>query len=312
MLRVGTDLYATGSFESAGGVPAAGIARWDGATWSPLGSGILGTGLSLAALGGKLYVGGAFYQAGDAFAPNIAAWDLETHTWSAVGSAPTYDKAVRALAPLLDRYLVVGGEFDVLWSGRFKASGQNGLVLFDTHAAPDPADPVAGYRRIPGVTYGWMPGVVNALQVLGNDLYVGGLFQRAGVTVDPPSGGFPASNLAVWRRFDDEAAEWSTPGDTDYQVTSFATLDGRSLAIGGWFDHAGPVAASGVVEYGPGTDSWTPYASGIGWGAHSGPTVRALAQSAPDGLWVGGTFTVAGGVPNANLALWRGTRGSTP
>lgn len=165
---------------------------------------------------------------------------------------------------------------------------------------------------MPGVTYSWMPGAVNAIEVLGTDLYIGGLFERAGVTVDPPGDGFQASNLAVWRDFGSEGARWSTPGGTDYQVTSFTTLDGRSLIIGGWFDRAGAVAASGVVEHDPQAGTWTPYASGIGFGAHSGPTVRAVAQSPADGLWVGGTFTVAGRVPNGNLALWRGTAGRTP
>jgi hypothetical protein len=50
-------------------------------------------------------------------------------------------------------------------------------------------------------------------------------------------------------------------------------------------------------------------ARGIGIGLRSGPTVRALAQSSADGLWVGGTFTVAGGRPSCSLALWQGTAG---
>jgi len=314
MLRVGTDLYVTGQFESAGGEPAANIARWDGTRWSPLGGGIQGTGLALTVMAGRLYVGGGFFQAGDVRVSNVAAWDLASETWSAIGSVPTYDGNVMALAPLLDRYLLIGGRFSKLWSGRFQASGQNSLVLFDTHAPPDPADPVAGYFRVPGVTFSWMPGAVQALQVLGNDVWLGGTFERAGVTswTDPPGEGFAAPNLAVWRDFASDTANWATPGGTDHQVTAFTTLDGRSLVVGGWFDHAGPIAASGVVEHDPSTGAWTPYGSGIGWGARSGPTVRALAQSPADGVWVGGTFTVAGGVPSCNLALWRGTAGRSP
>jgi hypothetical protein len=82
--------------------------------------------------------------------------------------------------------------------------------------------------------------------------------------------------------------------------------------VGGWFDHAGPIAASAVAEHDPATGTWTRYGSGIGWGARSGPSVQALAQSVADGLWVGGTFTVAGGLPSGNLALWRGTAGRMP
>jgi len=147
--------------------------------------------------------------------------------------------------------------------------------------------------------------------VLGTALYVGGTFDRAAVRsyTDPPDPGIPASNLAVWNY---DEGDWSTPGGTDHHVTSFATLDGRALIVGGWFDHAGAIPASAVVEHDPATGTWAPYGSGIGWGARSGPTVRALAQSPDHGLWVGGTFTVAGGVPNGNLALWRGTQGQPP
>jgi hypothetical protein len=310
MLGVGDDLYVSGTFETAGGVEASNIARWDGERWWPLGSGIKGTGLALTMLGGRLYVGGGFYEAGGTAAYNVASWDPEAGVWSAVGSAPVYDGNVLALDVLHDRYLVVGGHFSKLYAGRFQVGGLNSLVVFDTHAPPDPANPWQGYRRIPGVTQSWGPGAVHAFQVLGGDLYVGGLFTKAGVESwsDPP-GGFPASGLAVWH-FDAADGGWSTPGGADEPVKAFATLDGgRTLVVGGWFGRAGDVAASGVVEHDPASGAWTPYASGIGWGPRGGRMVEALAQSAGDGLWVGGTFTVAGGAPSCGLALWRGTAG---
>jgi hypothetical protein len=314
MLRAGADLYATGIFETAGGVPAANIARWDGERWWPLGSGIQGTGLALAMLAGRLYVGGGFYLAGDVPAYNVASWDPATETWSAVGSAPVYDGNVLALGVLHDRHLVVGGHFSKLYAGRFQVGGLNSIVLFDTHAPPDPANPWAGYFRIPGVTSSWMPGAVRALQVLGNDLYVGGTFTHAGVEAwaDPPVPGFPALNLAVWRYTGGEGdVAWSTPGGTDEHVMAFGTLDGSALVVGGWFGAAGDITAGGVAEHDPATAAWTTYGSGIGWGARGGRMVQALAQS-PAGLWAGGTFTVAGGAPNCGLALWRGTAGRAP
>jgi hypothetical protein len=72
--------------------------------------------------------------------------------------------------------------------------------VVDTHAAQEPANPWAGYSRLPGVTQSGLPGVVSALQVLGSDLYVDGAFHRAGVEswTSPPGGGFPAWNLATW------------------------------------------------------------------------------------------------------------------
>ena len=102
----GPALYAGGFFETAGPVPALGVARWDGTTWAPLGSGLEcisdgGGGMvgdlpasqkgiilprecfvevhALAVFddgsGPALYVGGIFDLAGGALAPNIARWD---------------------------------------------------------------------------------------------------------------------------------------------------------------------------------------------------------------------------------------------
>jgi hypothetical protein len=43
----GPALYVAGRFESAGGAPASGVARWDGSAWSSLGAGLLGEVMSL-------------------------------------------------------------------------------------------------------------------------------------------------------------------------------------------------------------------------------------------------------------------------
>jgi hypothetical protein len=76
-------LYAGGQFSSAGGVPVANIARWDGAAWYPVGNG-LGQPFNspvraLTSYRGDLYAGGSF---GGSFGPggnvlmaNIGRWD---------------------------------------------------------------------------------------------------------------------------------------------------------------------------------------------------------------------------------------------
>jgi hypothetical protein len=60
----GTNLIAAGSFTSAGGISANRIAQWDGASWSPLGSGMNGDVLALTSAGNTLYAGGLFTIAG--------------------------------------------------------------------------------------------------------------------------------------------------------------------------------------------------------------------------------------------------------
>jgi hypothetical protein len=242
---------------------------------------------ALAAYGDGVAVTGRFGVSGAVRLPHAGIWTGER--WQTFGQGLAHDPyadghlhAVVATASGVYAGGFIGGRFGELWSGRFKASGQNSLVLFDTHAPPDPADPVAGYRRLPGVTFESMPGAVRALQVLGGELYVGGTFDHAGVMAftAPPDPGFPAANLrpggTTRARGRPRAARTTTPPHSRRWTAA------RS-SIGGWFDHAGPIAASAVVQHDPPAGTWTAYGSGIGFGPRSGPTVRALAQSPATG-----------------------------
>ena len=88
------ELYAGGDFTTAGGASANYIAKWNGAAWSALGSGMDGTSHALAVDGGgNLYAGGGFTTAGGV-RHRIAKWDGAT--WSALGSG--MDGYVYALA----------------------------------------------------------------------------------------------------------------------------------------------------------------------------------------------------------------------
>jgi hypothetical protein len=85
----GPALYAGGNFRTAGDVPARNIAKWDGANWAPLGSGV-GPPTSVDwvealtvfddGAGAALYAGGYFSMAGGRFAFGVAKWDGAT--WS--------------------------------------------------------------------------------------------------------------------------------------------------------------------------------------------------------------------------------------
>ena len=63
------NLYAGGSFTSAGGVSAKNVAKWDGARWSALGSGMNGVVWALAA-DGTVNVYAASVPGG----PSVAKW----------------------------------------------------------------------------------------------------------------------------------------------------------------------------------------------------------------------------------------------
>ena len=76
----GSNLYIAGTFTNAGSVVAAGIAKWDGTTWSTLGSGLImdpgsPAGQALQFAGDDLYVGGQFVYAGDKPSEFIARWN---------------------------------------------------------------------------------------------------------------------------------------------------------------------------------------------------------------------------------------------
>ena len=82
----GSALYAGGDFNTAGGVDADKIARWDGEAWSALGGGMSGSVSALTVFddgaGPTLYAGGGFDTAGGRV-NGVARWDGAG--WSVLG-----------------------------------------------------------------------------------------------------------------------------------------------------------------------------------------------------------------------------------
>lgn len=104
------ELIAGGVFTHADGHLVNGIARWDGATWQPLGSGIISREatwvFALTSYNDRLIVGGAFTHAGGEVVHYVAAWDGAA--WSDLGGGT--DGWVRTLC-VLDGALYAGGQF---------------------------------------------------------------------------------------------------------------------------------------------------------------------------------------------------------
>src|SRR5207249_171889 len=90
------NLYIGGGFTVAGDVIANHIAKWNGTSWSALGSGMNGDVRALAVSGSDLYAGGYFTTAGGSNANYIAKWDGSR--WSPLGSG--MNEYVYALAVL--------------------------------------------------------------------------------------------------------------------------------------------------------------------------------------------------------------------
>jgi hypothetical protein len=95
MTAVGNNIYACGSFTNAapGALIVNRVAKWDGASWSALGTGMTPAPLSsvvsmvtIQAFGSDIYAGGLFGMAGGKPSFNIAHWN-ETRNFD--GGAPT-------------------------------------------------------------------------------------------------------------------------------------------------------------------------------------------------------------------------------
>ena len=123
------NLYAGGTFTTAGGVSAKYVAKWDGTSWSALGSGPGPYVYALAAdSSGNVYAGGQDMSSGMSPA-DLAKWDGTR--WSPLGFEGR--KAVYALAVDSNGNLNAGGSFT--------RAGSTASSLFATGFQPCPATP---------------------------------------------------------------------------------------------------------------------------------------------------------------------------
>jgi len=213
---LGSDLYAGGHFTTAGGSSATNIAKWNGSSWSALGSGINTPVHALAVSGSDLYAGGQFWIAGGNPANYVAKWNGTN--WSGlglgIGGGDAYGPIVNALA--------VSGS-DVYAGGHFTTAG--GIPANHIAKWNGTNWSALGSGLANDYTYPW----VYALAVSGRDVYAGGVFTTAG--------GSPANFVAKW-----DGTTWSALGtgmgdDTGY-VYALA-LSGSYLYAGGAFITAG-------------------------------------------------------------------------
>jgi hypothetical protein len=134
----GSGVYVGGEFTTAGGVPANHIAKWDGSSWSALGSGLSGyfnVVSAIAVSGSEVYAGGFFTSAGGVPANYIAKWDGAS--WSALGSGMNHP--VSAIA-VNGSGVYVGGYFNIAGGKPSSHFGRYVLNAPPTVAAGGPYD----------------------------------------------------------------------------------------------------------------------------------------------------------------------------
>lgn len=127
---------------------------------------------------------------------------------------------------------------------------------------------------------------VLSVEVVGSDVYVGGLFSNAG--------GQFIQRIAKW-----DGSQWSGVGSLQGGWVYSLTWDDGFLYAGGSFTQADGAPANHVARW-DGQD-WTP----LGSGAANGVNDSVWAVEAWNGrVYVGGDFTEAGGVPAGRVASW--------
>lgn len=273
------NLYVGGRFTIAGGVFATNIAKWNGSSWSALGSGIGGVDepvvFALLVSGGDLYAGGQFTTAGEVSATNIAKWNGSN--WSALGPG------IPGLTPsagYVSDMVVSGG--DLYAGGWFTNVG--GVSI----------DNIAKWDGSSWSSVGsGMGGIVLALATSGSNVFAGGWFGTAG--------GNTANNIAKWN-----GSSWSALGSgMDDAVYSLAR-SGNDLYASGSFETAGGVSAINIARWDG--SSWSPLGSGIP-ALYSGSdywrVVLGLAVSGTD-LYAGGSAYYAENETH-RIARWNGS-----
>lgn len=334
MVEFQGELIAAGRFVTAGGVPAVGIAAWNGTTWRPLGSGLtLSFGSAeveaLAVYQGALYAAGYFDTAGGQQAVGFARWNGST--WSAVGTG-FREAANNTLARprtmlVANGLLYIGGTFNLV-DGRPAGN----LVAFD------------------GTTFGSVGGGMDfgvyALAAYGSDVVAGGNFNRAGGVLSPM---IAAWNGTAWRRLGTNGPDlpvsalhafgtelyagggfynvgdrlarfdgttWSDPGGVSglFQGIIDSRVDalhvfGSELIVGGHFTRAGapPEGAGAVVSVGVvAFDGGTRYRQ-VGPGLGIDGVVHEMVAYENDIVAVG-NFIEAGAVNAVGVARFDGDR----
>jgi len=105
-----SELYIGGHIDKVGGTNVNHIAKWDGATWSAVGTGINDVEVNgMMVYNNELYVGGDFSEAGGVTVNNIARWNGSI--WSDVGGGLTGASWNFRTMEIYNNELYIGGDF---------------------------------------------------------------------------------------------------------------------------------------------------------------------------------------------------------
>jgi hypothetical protein len=317
---MGNDLYVGGRFTTAGTATANRIAKWNGSSWSSLGTGTNDLINDLEIVGNELYVGGNFTTAGNLSAKYIARWNGTA--WAALGSG--LNSQVNTLY-WTGSELLVGGYFTTAGGNAAnriaKWNGSSWIALSTNFNGPVKALGLAGGNIFIGGIFSSVENLapnniikktptswetlgrgcsddIYTIAISGNNVYVGGRFKNIG--------GIAAAHIAKWN-----GTTWSALGqygvgelENDYYTEVRAiVVNGNDVYVGGFITNVNGNAVEAIVKWN-GT-SWSSLGSGLtNNGSHA--TVYCLTLIGND-LYAGGDFVTAGGNPANRVAKWNGS-----
>ena len=311
-------IYVGGAFTSAASltVGVSNVARWDSSSqlWTPLdgvigGSGVSGTVYSLyVGAGSNLYIGGNYeytdWPISSTIANNISYFNVTFNTWNVLidsGGQPgvldvsfVWNNANVYAISSDGTNLYLGGNF--IWinigSGFLVA---NNIVIYTSSSVWD-------YTTL------IVSSIVRALDFYNNSLYVGGIFGTVG-------SGISSEKLA---QYDFNTPGWNANihgvGAGQVYAVKFDTTNstiitgGDSLTYGievhGLWTTGSNVPINNVASFDPASLTWNSLAQTRNPYGVNG-TVLATTTDSVGNIYVGGTFTSAGGITANNIAVYK-------
>lgn len=262
------DVIVGGTFTTDGTTPLGHVARWNGTSLQPLGTGIVGTSVDtlLTLANGDVVAGGLFTQAGGNAASNIARWNGSS--WSSLGNG--LNGQVLALAQTPNGDLYAGGKF--------------------TFSGGVPCARVARWDGTAWSPLGFgMTGDVMALLARDNGTVIaGGAFTLAG--------GVTANRIAQWN-----GTAWTNLGSgMNGSVLGLTKLPSGEVVAVGVFSTAGGVAVNHRARW---NGVWSPMGSVTSTDATPPRAVITL----PNGGVVAGRGFHQSATHDAGISRWNGT-----
>jgi len=308
LAKHGSDVIVGGYFDSAGGVTAESVARWDGTAWHSMDTGFDGVVRSFATIDGELFVGGG-WRADGRGTMQVARWDgtqwapptSASDGWitcsvavdgtTFAGGEFQYVDGVRA------RHIArrTGGAWEPLGAGIGFVGTFSGMTLHqgDLFVAATSADDAAtSIMRWDGSEWteaaGGIHGSVYSMYSVDDQLVIGGSF--AGLN------GTAIENVARW-----DGTQWLPMGVSHGNIRDFQVHEGTLYAAGSFGPPPADVGYRGTVAAWNGTE-WEPLA--LAPGNSSGALFESLESYRGDLIAAGMNW--ADGYPMASVWRWNG------